>query len=147
MPVLFACLAIITLVLLAHIIVYRRQVGKLCRQLRFMNENKTMQQPTVDINAKELNELADQIKLMNERLKETEISHLRQDEALRETIANLSHDIRTPLTSLDGYFQLLGSPEITPDKREYYTGIIKSRITICLTNSLPMRACRIRIMR
>ncbi len=128
MPGLIAGLSVIILILIARDIIYRRQVKKLCRLLRFMNENKTMQQPTVDINAKELNELADQIKIMNDRLKETEIKHLRQDEALRETIANLSHDIRTPLTSLDGYFQLLGSPEITPDKREYYTGIIKSRI-------------------
>lgn len=40
---------------------------------------------------------------------------------------NLSHDIRTPLTSLDGYFQLLSECENEADKQRYI-GIIKERI-------------------
>ena len=46
---------------------------------------------------------------------------------LKETITNLSHDIRTPLTSLDGYFQLL--KESTSDKeKDKYSRIIQNRI-------------------
>ncbi len=132
MPVWCVVLTVVMTVLCIAIsirhIIYRRQVMKLGRLLAFMNENKTQLQPDVDINARELNELIAQIRRMNDRLKENELSHMRQDEALRETIANLSHDIRTPLTSLDGYFQLLCAPEITQEKKDYYTGIIKSRI-------------------
>ncbi len=129
MPVLWMVLTVVMTVLCIVIsvkyIIYRRQVTELGRLLAFMNENKTQLQPDVDINACEL---ISQIRRMNDRLKENELSHLRQDEALRETIANLSHDIRTPLTSLDGYFQLLCSPDITQEKKDYYTGVIKSRI-------------------
>ena len=121
-------LIVLCIAILLRYIIYRRQVEKLCRLVAFMNDNRTQMQPDVDINARELNELVAQIRRMNDRLKENELSHMRQDEALRETIANLSHDIRTPLTSLDGYFQLLLAPEISQDKKEYYTGIIKSRI-------------------
>ena len=32
---------------------------------------------------------------------------MRKEREISETYTNLSHDIRTPLTSLDGYFQLL----------------------------------------
>ena len=53
---------------------------------------------------------------------------MKQDAALRETITNLSHDIRTPLTSLDGYFQLLASEKTDQAKKEYYLGIIRNRI-------------------
>ena len=47
---------------------------------------------------------------------------------LKETITNLSHDIRTPLTSLDGYFQLLQQSDSEEERRKY-VGIIQSRIS------------------
>ena len=37
----------------------------------------------------------------------------RREQALRRQIANVSHDLRTPLTSILGYLQLLESPEVT----------------------------------
>jgi len=129
MPFITALALIAALAVLIRHIIYRRQVERLCRRVEFINNNKTMQKLSVDLRSRELIELADRINQLNDRVRETEVAHMRQDEALRETIANLSHDIRTPLTSLDGYFQLLSAEDITPEKREYYTGIIKSRIT------------------
>lgn len=35
------------------------------------------------------------------------LNGIRKEKELRDSIANISHDIRTPLTSLNGYFQLL----------------------------------------
>ena len=121
-------LGILVVILSGHILIYRRQVAELCRQLAFINNNRTQAEPQVDINPPELTGLVQQIQILNKRLKDTEIRYMRQDEALRETIANLSHDIRTPLTSLDGYFQLLSAEGVTRDKKEYYSGIIKSRL-------------------
>jgi signal transduction histidine kinase len=54
--------------------------------------------------------------------------HANTQTILKETIANLSHDIRTPLTSMDGYFQLLAQSDSIAE-REHYTQIIRSRIT------------------
>ena len=50
-----------------------------------------------------------------------------KDERLKEAIANLSHDIRTPLTSLSGYFDLLCDCEEEQDE-ERYQQIIRERI-------------------
>lgn len=44
-----------------------------------------------------------------------------------QTYTNLSHDIRTPLTSLDGYFQLLEDTE-NAKERTRYLQIIQERI-------------------
>ena len=93
---------IMAVILLVYMFIYRRQVAGLGRQLAFINQHDTQARPQVDLHAPELNELAGQIAVLNDRLKSTELKYFRQDEALRETIANLSHDIRTPLTSLDG---------------------------------------------
>lgn len=51
----------------------------------------------------------------------------KNDSMLKETIASLSHDIRTPLTSMDGYFQLLC--DSTDEKeRKRYIEVIHGRI-------------------
>lgn len=47
---------------------------------------------------------------------------------ISDTYTNLSHDIRTPLTSLDGYFQLLRD-ETDKSAQEHYIDIIQERIT------------------
>lgn len=48
------------------------------------------------------------------------------DKALKEMVSNISHDIRTPLTSLMGYIDLL-STDISEEEREKYIRILKSR--------------------
>ena len=49
----------------------------------------------------------------------------RQDQERRELIANVSHDLRTPLSSLHGYLEtlLLKDASLTPDERRRYLGI------------------------
>ena len=71
-------LGILVVVLLGHILIYRRQVAELCRQLAFINNNRTQAEPQVDINLPELNDLVSQIKILNDRFKETEIIFIRQ---------------------------------------------------------------------
>ena len=124
-PVLLSIALIIAVV---YHIMYRRQVRRLCRQIEFVSNNRTEMKITTDIATPELKELVHQIENLNEKYKENEIAYIRQDGALRETITNLSHDIRTPLTSLDGYFQLLTSADANPEKKDQYQRIIKSRI-------------------
>ena len=121
-------LCIMLIISLVYHIIYRRQVEGLSRQTAFLNEKKTELKINTDLNAKELKSLAAEIRRLNDSFNETKISLIKQDTALRETITNLSHDIRTPLTSLDGYFQLLASEKIDQDKKEHYLGIIRNRI-------------------
>jgi signal transduction histidine kinase len=49
----------------------------------------------------------------------------RQDQERRELIANVSHDLRTPLSSLHGYLEtlLLKDEALTPSERRRYLGI------------------------
>ena len=54
----------------------------------------------------------------------------RREQALRRQIANVSHDLRTPLTSILGYLQLLESPDTSEAQREEYLEIISSRARV-----------------
>lgn len=51
----------------------------------------------------------------------------RKEQELRRQIANVSHDLRTPLTSILGYLQLLEQQELSPEKRLEYFQVIEGR--------------------
>lgn len=51
----------------------------------------------------------------------------RRETALRRQIANVSHDLRTPLTSILGYLQLLEGDTLSVEERREYLGIVESR--------------------
>lgn len=54
----------------------------------------------------------------------------RREQALRRQIANVSHDLRTPLTSILGYLQLLEGPGVTEAQRKEYLEIIEGRARV-----------------
>jgi two-component system OmpR family sensor kinase len=59
-----------------------------------------------------------------------QIKELRQDDALRrEFVANITHDLRTPLTSLHGYLEtlLLKKEELKPEEQQDYLTIAIKR--------------------
>ncbi len=123
-----AVVLIILAILLSYIIyLQRRQIKLICRQMAFINNNHTNKMVTQEINSKYISELVDSINGMITNQKTHDINVMHNSNNLKETITNLSHDIRTPLTSLDGYFQLL--KESTSDKeKDKYSRIIQNRI-------------------
>lgn len=54
-------------------------------------------------------------------------AYRRKERELRRQIANVSHDLRTPLTSILGYLQLLEQEELPPEKRREYFQVIEGR--------------------
>ncbi len=51
----------------------------------------------------------------------------RKEQELRQQIANVSHDLRTPLTSILGYLQLLEGEGLPPEKKAEYLTVIEGR--------------------
>ena len=55
------------------------------------------------------------------------LSCLNQLLELRRQIANVSHDLRTPLTSILGYLQLLEGDGLSPERKAEYLAVIEGR--------------------
>lgn len=127
MYVIIGILIVLIFVLTGILVSYERQVHHICRQLRFLQEQETNMLITKEINWEHTGEL---VRLLNELLqkrKKEQAEYLRKEQMIADTYTNLSHDIRTPLTSLDGYFQLLEHAE-KEEERQRYLRIIQERI-------------------
>ncbi|MCR8969411.1 sensor histidine kinase KdpD [Facklamia sp. 7083-14-GEN3] len=128
---LMICALIILLVLLllsiGHHYYYRRQVYDLAKQLKNISKISTNQLLTQEIFSSEMQELVQMINLalIKERdlYKELQI----EQRSKQELMINLSHDVRTPLTSLMGYLQLMEASDNEEDRKRYF-GIIYQRM-------------------
>ena len=106
---------------------YQRQVKDICRQLAFLMKHDSNMLINREFDMGGIGTLSDRLnELLELRRKEKE--HYREKEALiADTYINLSHDIRTPLTSLDGYIQLMEECENIEDQKRYLS-IVHERI-------------------
>jgi len=118
-------LIIVVGILFIIIIIFGWYIAFLQRQLRGINRqlDKRLTEPTrqpirLELLNTELNALAINI---NKCLKAEEILRLksiRGEKNFKELIANISHDLRTPLTAIKGYQQLIQTSDLTDDQRK-----------------------------
>ena len=114
-----AALAVLALVLLLRLYLLQRSLDDITGQLgeRLSSDtNNPIFLPTRDLHARRL------AAELNVQLKE--LRRLRQryedgDRELKEAVTNVSHDLRTPLTAICGYLELLEKGEKTPDQARY----------------------------
>ncbi|MFT3952865.1 MAG: HAMP domain-containing sensor histidine kinase [Oscillospiraceae bacterium] len=109
------------------IIAYHREVKNICRWVSFLKQHESNMLLTAQLPFRELKELTENVNDLIATQKKLTLHYKDTDEQLKETITSLSHDIRTPLTSLSGYFQLLAQSKDEAE-RSRYTAIIQNRI-------------------
>ena len=106
---------------------YQRQVKDICRQLAFLMKHDSNMLIHREFGLGGIGMLSDRLNdLLEVRRKEKQY-YQEKETLIADTYTNLSHDIRTPLTSLDGYFQLMEACENVEEQRRYLN-IIHERI-------------------
>lgn len=105
---------------------YQRQIKDICRQLSFLMEHDSNKLIQREIDMGGIGELSDKLNELLDLRKKKETS-TEKEELIADTYTNLSHDIRTPLTSLDGYFQLIEECDNIDDQSRYLD-IIRERL-------------------
>lgn len=128
MDILTIVLTGIIFILLAALAAYRRQVKKICRQLAFLRKHESNMLIAREFEWGGIGKLADELNGLLEQQRKNRKKYLEQEKEIADTYTNLSHDIRTPLTSLDGYVQLLEQSRDEAEQKRYLL-IIQERIS------------------
>ncbi len=82
---------------------------------------------TVDGRDKSVRRLAANLNLRLKELRSLRLKYEHGDLELKNAVANVSHDLRTPLTAIIGYLELLEKEKMSADAKRY-TRIIVNRI-------------------
>lgn len=125
--ILTAVLAIIVIIMAAVLLKIRAQLRDINDQLDFLYENDTNMLIGTDTNLIYLGQFKQRVNRFVEQWHKKRAEAAKKEQMIFDTYTNLSHDIRTPLTSLDGYFQLL-KDEKDEKLQAHYIGIIQERI-------------------
>lgn len=128
MYILIGILSILVCILSCILISDRRQIKQICRQLCFLEKHESNMLLTKESLSSPSRTLIDILNKQLQKQKQERIENLKKERMIAEIYTSLSHDIRTPLTSLDGYFQLLEEAEEEKDRRRYLK-IIEERIS------------------
>lgn len=113
-------MAVIILFLLSRLFYVNRELRKITKQLNKYNELKTKKKIDINLVNKDIELLAESINKHMEISKKLQIKQINAEDNLRNMIAGISHDLRTPLTSIKGYLQMLKNPELTDEKKKMY---------------------------
>ncbi len=98
----------------------------LLRQLRSINHQiMEKRKIRVSLSNRHIEELAALINEKDAQHKALQIQIMQEEERLKQSVSNISHDLRTPLTSMQGYLTLL--QECGEKEKQQYIQIIQAK--------------------
>ncbi len=124
---LFLIALFLIIILAIKIIIMKNEINNIGKSLSSILKTDTNNLITINTNDKNLKELA---KILNKSLKELrklELEYKNGSGELKSSITNISHDLRTPLTAIRGYLDLMDNKNLT-DKQINYLKIIDSKV-------------------
>lgn len=95
------------IIILLSYLLHRREVSRLSQKLQMLLSNFTHTELTVDFPSADVIELVNSLNELIQAYHKQVHSLKKKDEAIKETITNLAHDLRTPMTAIQGYAQML----------------------------------------
>ena len=119
------CLIAIIIFLITIIIGYKREFRRINKQIiENLDEYANIKTKFVD---KDIENLVASINLIFDSRQKIVAEKNKNEEKIREGISNMSHDLRTPLTSIMGYLQMIKSEKSSEADKNEYMDIVEKR--------------------
>lgn len=109
----------IVLFLLLKMIVMKNEIVNIEKSLSTILKSDTNNLITVSSNDKNLKKLATSLNKNLKELQKLELEYKQGNQELKNSITNISHDLRTPLTAIRGYLDLIDKNNFTNKQLEY----------------------------
>lgn len=126
MILILVALTAVLILLSLTLLRYRRELVRLTRQLDMIEDGSQIEL-AMSVRSKEFMALGRKLETLLHSFRTSRFQYERSQKELKQTISNMAHDIRTPLTSAAGYLQML--EECEDEKNRWrYTSIVRNRL-------------------
>ena len=122
--VVILCIAVFALLILC--ILQKKEMKNIAKQLRYLRNNETNKQ--INSGTGTAVELIKELNGMLDEMRESKVEFDRKSHALEQMITNISHDLRTPLTSALGYINLIQTSDLSDEEKMREIAIIEKRL-------------------
>lgn len=119
-------LLIVVIILLLKIHMLQKCADEICDEFKRFLKEDTNVLISVSTQDKHIRRLANDINTNLKELRKLELQYKNGDKELKEAVTNISHDLRTPLTAIYGYIDLLEKAKDN-DEIHRYTSLIRER--------------------
>ena len=127
--VLCILLSLIVIVLIIKILVMKKSMNEINVELMDYLENESNTLISISSNDKTIKQFTNELNKQLRLLRKQRQQYLNRNMQLKDSVTNISHDLRTPLTAISGYLDLL-EEENKSSEVERYIGIISNRVEI-----------------
>ncbi len=121
-------LILIIIILLTYLFLLNKELERIpteIKKIRFSKSNKRIHS---NYTLKNLDLLILQINQLIDETSKREIEYNHKNQSLMKMMTNISHDLRTPLTSALGYIDLLLKSDLPKEEKEKELKIIEARL-------------------
>lgn len=128
MKTIIVVLVILIAFILCYVFLEKAEIKRLKKELDFIMSNDTNRILHTEFNSKELKEFVSAVNMYLSEIqkRKTEIEH--KNNNLMVMMRNISHDLRTPLTSAAGYTDLILNSDLTEDEKISEMKIVEARL-------------------
>lgn len=119
-------LAVLCIFLIFKYIGLKKEIVSCRNQIEYIQENDSSMRISSSMHYKPLLQIIDLFENQIEENKALHTKHFHHEETIKELISNISHDIRTPLTSIRGYVEMLEGAN--NNEQVQYIDIITKRL-------------------
>ena len=119
---------IAAVILLLLLILQRYEIKNISRQIGEIRSKDTNQLVHTAGSDRKYSELIGEINSLLREMRDVKFNYQKKGHALEQMMTNISHDLRTPLTSAMGYIGLIKDDHIPQEEKEREIEIIEKRL-------------------